>query len=94
MKACQIAAYGASPQIVETDLRPPGPGELRLDVAACGLNFADLLMIEGRYQDRPAPPVTLGMEMAGTVAALGPGVAGPPPGTRVAATAQDRKSVV
>ena len=41
-------------------------------------------MIEGRYQDTPEPPFTLGMEVAGTVTALGPDTAGPAPGTRVA----------
>lgn len=54
-----------------------------MDVAACGLNFGDLLMMEGRYQDRVPAPFVPGMEMAGTVAALGPGTQGPPPGTRV-----------
>jgi NADPH2:quinone reductase len=48
------------------------------------VNFADLLMIEGRYQERPAPPVTLGLELAGTVEALGAGVTTPAIGTRVA----------
>jgi NADPH2:quinone reductase len=51
---------------------------------ACGLNFADLLMIRGKYQDTPEPPFTLGMEVGGVVEALGPGVEGPAPGTRVA----------
>ena len=41
-------------------------------------------MISGDYQDTPAPPFTLGMEAAGTVDSLGPGVSGPPVGTRVA----------
>lgn len=69
-----------------TDLpRPsPGPGEALVRIAACGLNFADLLMIEGKYQDTPALPFTLGMEVAGVVESLGPGTAGPAPGTRVA----------
>ena len=53
-------------------------------IAACGLNFADLLMMRGQYQERPALPAILGMEMAGTVTALGPDTDGPAPGTRVA----------
>jgi NADPH2:quinone reductase len=53
--------------------------------AACGLNFADLLMSEGRYQDTPPLPFTLGMEVAGTVEACGPGVSGFAQGARVAA---------
>ncbi len=69
------------------NLRTPEPdnSQLRLRIGACGLNFADRLMIEGRYQLRPALPFIPGLEIAGTVEALGPGVAGPAPGTRVAA---------
>jgi NADPH:quinone reductase len=66
----------------------PGRGEVLVRIAAAGLNFADLLMIAGRYQEMPAPPFTLGLELAGTVEALGPGVDGPAPGTRVAAFAR------
>lgn len=84
MRSFGIESYGAPPGLRDLPRPEPGPGEVRVRIAACGLNFADLLMIEGRYQERPEPPVTLGMELAGTVDALGPGVAGPPPGTRVA----------
>jgi NADPH2:quinone reductase len=62
----------------------PGPGEALLAIRAAGLNFADLLMIRGQYQDTPQPPFTLGMEVCGTVLALGPDTPGPAPGTRVA----------
>ena len=51
---------------------------------ACGLNFADTLMAAGRYQEKPALPFAPGLEVCGTVAACGPGVAWPAPGTRVA----------
>ncbi|MCO8145535.1 NADPH:quinone oxidoreductase family protein [Rhodovulum tesquicola] len=74
MRAFRIAEFGTAPRIEEVALPAPGPGELRVRIAACGLNFADLLMIEGRYQERPPLPVTLGMELAGTVEALGPDV--------------------
>lgn len=84
MRAFGIESYGAPAGLRDLPRPEPGPGEVRVRIAACGLNFADLLMIEGRYQERPEPPVTLGMELSGTVDALGPGVAGPPPGTRVA----------
>ena len=53
-------------------------------ITAVGLNFADLLMIRGSYQDMPPLPFTPGLELAGTVEALGPGTDGPAPGTRVA----------
>jgi NADPH2:quinone reductase len=84
MRAYHIARAGAAPALVEIDAPLPGPGEIAVRIAACGLNFADLLMIEGRYQDTPEPPFTLGMEVAGTIEALGPGVAGLAPGDRVA----------
>ncbi|MDJ0825112.1 MAG: NADPH:quinone oxidoreductase family protein [Rhodobacter sp.] len=84
MRAFQIADYGSTPQFRDLPTPEPGPGEVRVRVEACGLNFADLLMIEGRYQERPIPPVTLGMELAGVVDALGRDTVGPPTGTRVA----------
>jgi len=59
-------------------------GEILVSIAACGLNFADLLMVNGQYQDTPQAPFTLGMEVAGTVEAVGEGVNSPAPGTRVA----------
>ena len=64
----------------------PGPGEVRIRVRAAGLNFADTLIIEGQYQDRPALPFVPGMEIAGRIEACGPGVAGFAPGNRVMAT--------
>lgn len=84
MRAFQISAYGTPPRFANHPLPQPGAGEVRVRIAAAGLNFADLLMIEGKYQERPAPPVTLGLELSGTVEALGPGVTAPAIGTRVA----------
>ena len=84
MRAYHIPAPDATPSIHEIDAPIPGVGEVSLSIAACGLNFADLLMIKGEYQDTPAPPFTLGMEVAGVVEALGPDTSGPPVGTRVA----------
>lgn len=85
IQAWQVVDLGQPPQRGAVDLPPPAQGEVRLDIKACALNHADLLMTKGRYQERPALPFTLGMEVAGTVAALGPGTAGPAVGTRVAA---------
>lgn len=87
MRAFTLTAFGQPPHLTDRPLPVPGRGDVRLRIAACGLNFADLLMIEGRYQERPALPLTLGMEVAGVVEALGPGVEGPAPGTRVLAFA-------
>jgi NADPH2:quinone reductase len=84
MRAFQVTRFDAAPELTEIDRPRPGAGEVLVRIKACGLNFADLLMMKGRYQDTPEPPFTLGMEIAGTVEALGPGTDGPAPGTRVA----------
>lgn len=85
MRAFEKSSDVAEPGLVDRSLDPPKAGEVQVRIAACGLNFADLLMAEGRYQDTPQTPFTLGMELAGVVTALGPGVGGPAVGTRVAA---------
>jgi len=69
----------------ETDPPQAGPGEVLLRVEAAGLNFADCLMIEGKYQERPAFPFAPGLEAAGEVAAVGEGVTRVSPGDRVMA---------
>lgn len=79
-----VNRLGDSPEVSRAAAPRPGAGEALVAVDAAALNFADLLMIRGTYQHRADPPFTLGMEFAGTVAALGPDAAGPPPGTRVA----------
>jgi len=84
MRAYRLDAPGAQPVLTTIDRPDPGPGEARVRIAACGLNFADLLMVKGQYQDTPSTPFTLGMEVAGIIDALGPDTDGPPPGTRVA----------
>ncbi|CAM2108727.1 synaptic vesicle membrane protein VAT-1 homolog [Lepidochelys kempii] len=61
----------------------PRPGELAVRVRACGLNFADLLARQGLYERLPPPPVSPGMECAGTVLALGEGVTGRQVGDKV-----------
>ncbi|WP_333685060.1 NADPH:quinone oxidoreductase family protein [Pontibaca methylaminivorans] len=83
MRAYQVTAPGAEPELRDVTLAPPGRGEIEIDIRACGLNFADLLMVKGNYQDTPEPPFTLGLESAGTVRALGEGVEGFAPGERV-----------
>jgi NADPH:quinone reductase len=62
--------------------RAPGPGEARVTVGAVGLNFPDLLLCAGRYQERPALPFSPGFEAAGVVAEAGPD-AGLSPGQHV-----------
>ncbi len=87
MRAFVLSSLETPPALCEVAMPEPGPGEVRLKIAACGLNFADLLMMRGQYQERPALPFIMGMEVAGTVDALGAGVSGLQPGQRVAAFA-------
>src|SRR5690349_3725648 len=70
------------------DLPEPeaGAGELLIDVKAAGVNFPDVLITQGKYQFKPAPPFVPGGEAAGVVRAVGAGVTGFAPGDRVAAT--------
>lgn len=84
MRAFGIAAAGAPPGLFDLPRREPGPGEISVAIEACGLNFADLLMAEGSYQEMPDPPFALGMEIAGTVVSVGPGVDDFVPGRQVA----------
>lgn len=84
MKAMQVVEYGQPLQMRDIDKPEPGPGELRLRIHTVGINFGDTLLITGTYQERPPLPFTLGMEICGTVDALGEGVSGYKPGDRVA----------
>ncbi len=84
MRAYHISNLESPARLTDIPVPSPAKGELRLRVEACGLNFADLLMLERKYQDTPEPPYTLGMEVAGVVDALGPDTDGPAVGTRVA----------
>ena len=61
----------------------PAPGEVLIRTAAIGLNFADLFVRSGDYPRTPKPPFVPGMEVSGTVEAVGPGVTGFAPGRAV-----------
>jgi len=87
MRALVLTRTDQPPSLQDLPVPEPGPGEVRLRIRACGLNFADLLMARGQYQEKPALPAILGLEVAGTVDALGAGVTGLVPGQRVAAFA-------
>jgi NADPH2:quinone reductase len=60
----------------------PGAGEVRIAVVAAGVNFPDILMIEGKYQVKPELPFIPGLEVAGTVVECGEGVSHVAPGQR------------
>ena len=71
---------------VETVADPvPGPGEVVIDARAIGVNYPDMLVIEGKYQFLPPRPFSPGKEVAGVVSAVGPGVRRFKPGERVMA---------
>lgn len=61
----------------------PGPGEVLVKAEAAALNFADSLIVQGKYQVKPPFPFTPGFEAAGTVTAVGEGVTLVKPGDRV-----------
>ncbi|MBJ3762464.1 NADPH:quinone oxidoreductase family protein [Maribius pontilimi] len=84
MRAFQVVSHDQPPEICDIDTPEPGDGQVRVRIAACGLNFADMLVADGTYQDIPPLPATLGMELAGTVDAIGSGVTDFAPGDRVA----------
>lgn len=60
--------------VEEASSRPPGSGEVRVDVAAAGVNFVDALFVAGTYQIKVPPPFTPGSEFAGTIVEVGDGV--------------------
>ncbi len=84
MQAFRIETTGAEPRLCNLDIPEPGPGQIRVAIKACGLNFADLLMQKGTYQDTPPAPFTQGMEIAGLVDSCGPDVTHLNPGDRIA----------
>lgn len=63
----------------------PGDDQIVVDVKACGINFTDLLSLDGKYQNNPPPPFTPGKDAAGIVAAVGANVTGHQVGDRVIA---------
>lgn len=62
-----------------------GPGQVVIDVKAAGVNFPDILLVEGKYQMKPPLPFTPGGEVSGTIASVGDGVQGFKAGDRVVA---------
>lgn len=87
MRAVLCKAYGPPSSLVleeVTDLEP-GAGQVVVTVKACGVNFPDTLIIEGKYQYQPPMPFSPGAEVAGVVARVGDDVTSVRPGDRVIA---------
>lgn len=88
MRAVLCREFGSHENLVVEEVPAPpdpGPGQVKLRLRAAGLNFADLLMVGGTYQEKPALPFSPGLEAAGQVIAVGPGVTRVAPGDRVLA---------
>jgi NADPH2:quinone reductase len=87
MKAIQYSRFGGPDVlgIVEIETPSPGPGEVLIKVGAVGVNFFEVLMRQDRYAVTPPLPFIPGVEIAGTIAALGKGVTNLSAGDRVAA---------
>ena len=73
MRAMMLNVLDGDLAMTEAPTPEPGPGEVLVRVRACGINFADTLMVRGRYQEKPALPFAPGVEVAGEIAALGEG---------------------
>lgn len=85
MKAIVCKDWGPPDSLELQDLPELAPeaGEVVVDVRAAGVNFPDVLTVQGKYQHRPELPFTPGNEFAGTVRAVGAGVSAFQPGDRV-----------
>ncbi len=85
MRALVCSDYGPLDRLEVAEVADPVParGEVVIDVAAAGVNFPDLLIVQGLYQARPELPFTPGAEAAGVVTAVGEGVDGIAEGDRV-----------
>lgn len=84
-KVVEITRYGPPDvlRVREVAAAEPGPSEVAIAVHAAGVNFADVMGRLGLYDPAPPPPYVPGFEVAGTIAALGPGVEGWSVGDRV-----------
>lgn len=85
MRAFVVKSTGQTGFVRDWSTPSLGPDDVRLRVRACGLNFADLLMIDGTYQETPACPFVPGLEVCGEVLALGEDVTALAVGDRVSA---------
>jgi NADPH2:quinone reductase len=73
MRAIRVTEYGGREGIEVADVEEPEPGagQVRIAVEAAGLNFADIMQRRGHYLGGPEPPYVPGMEVAGTIDAVG-----------------------
>jgi NADPH:quinone reductase len=87
MRAVVCRAWGEVEELKIEEVPPPAPapGEVLIEVKATAVNYADALLVAGKYQTKPTLPFSPGLETAGVVAACGAGVTRFAPGDRVMA---------
>ena len=88
MKAVLSKEVGGPETLVLEELPDPvaGPGQVLIDVKACGVNYPDVLIIEDKYQFKPTRPFAPGGEVSGVISAVGEGVSRFKVGDRVLAS--------
>ncbi len=69
--AMVVSGPGKTPRLQRLTSQPLEPEQVRISIQSCALNFADLLMVRGKYQDMPSFPLTPGMEISGEVIETG-----------------------
>ncbi len=87
MRAILCREFGPPTSLTRSEIDEPEltPGSVKIAVEACGINFPDILMVAGKYQQQPPMPFVPGAEVAGRVSALGDGVTHLNVGDRVGA---------
>lgn len=88
MKAVVCNEFGSIDNLTLDDVPSPsvGVGQVKIRVRACGVNFPDLLLVQGQYQLKPPLPFSPGLEVAGEISEIGEGVGGLELGQRVVST--------
>ncbi|MEI7622180.1 MAG: NADPH:quinone oxidoreductase family protein [Actinomycetes bacterium] len=73
MKAIVCENFGpvTDLRLIERESAPVGPGDVRVDVTACGVNYVDGLFVQGKYQIKPPVPFVPGMEVVGRIVEIG-----------------------
>ncbi|MDQ2715554.1 MAG: NADPH:quinone oxidoreductase family protein [Chloroflexota bacterium] len=87
MRAVLCKEFGPPESLVLEEVEPlkPGKGQVVIGIRACGLNFPDALMIQGKYQFKPSMPFSPGSEVSGIIKEVGEGVTSVKRGDRVIA---------
>lgn len=87
MRAILCKEWGEPDTLVldEVDSPCPGPGEVKVRLRAAGVNYADIVLVRGHYQEKPSLPFSPGLEGAGEILSVGEGVTTFTPGDKVMA---------